>query len=89
ETVYFAIATRTETILGDGNTMEIVGHALIYSGRDDPDYVTPWGEAMALHDQDTDPRDGWPDADEAPVFEVDFTKIAQRVPVLPPPPPVE
>jgi hypothetical protein len=22
-----------------GNTMEIVGHAMIYSGRDDPDYV--------------------------------------------------
>jgi len=40
---------------------------------------------MPLHDQDIDPRDGWPDADEKPVFEVDFTKTAHRVRILPPP----
>lgn len=67
--------------------MEIVGHAMIYSGREDPDYVTSSGEAIPLHDQDTDPRDGWPDADEEPVFEVDFAKTAHRVPILPPPAP--
>jgi hypothetical protein len=33
---------------------------------------------------------GWPDADEEPVFKVDFAKTAHRVPVLPSPmPPAE
>jgi hypothetical protein len=44
---------------------------------------------MPLYDQVTDTIER-PDADKAPVFEVDFKKMAHHVPILPPPqPPME
>jgi len=85
ETVFLEVGTRTETMSDDGKSILMVGHGAVYSGRDDPDYVTPWGEAMPLHDQDTDPRDGQPDADEEPIFEFDFEKTVHRAPWLVPP----
>ncbi len=90
ETVFLEVGARTETISEDGKSILMVGHGVVYSGRDDPDYVTPWGDPMPLHDQDTDPRDGLPDADEEPVFEFDFEKTVHRAPwIVPPSPPVE
>ena len=44
---------------------------------------------MPLHDQDPDPRDGQPDADEAPIFEFDLEKTVHRAPWLVTPPSVE
>jgi hypothetical protein len=83
EIAYILTATRTESILADG-TMQIVGHAELYSGRDTPE-DSPHPAFGALHDQDTEPRDGQPDADEQPLWEGDFEKMAHPVPTFPGP----
>jgi len=63
----------------DSNTIVAGGRAEIYSGHDDPNHPM-FGE---IHDQDTDPRDGFPDPDEEPIFSTDFEVIESRMPVLP------
>lgn len=85
EIVWIMVFTGTMTVTDSGTTLKIPGHAKIYSGREDPDFVFPWGgEPLALHDQDTNPRDGFPDADEEPIFETDFEVTETRLPMLPP-----
>jgi hypothetical protein len=74
--VYRGTATAT-----DANTIVATGLAEIYSGRDDPNHPV-FGE---LHDQDTDPRDGFPDADEEPLYSGAFEVTEYRLPMLPPP----
>jgi len=72
--VYRGTATAT-----DADTIVATGRAEVYSGRDDPDHPM-FG---ALHDQDTDPRDGFPDADEVPVFSTEYEVPEYRMPMLP------
>ncbi len=74
--VYRGTATAT-----DADTIIATGRAEVYSGRDDPNHPV-FGH---VHDQDTDPRDGFPDADEAPIFSTDFEVMERRMPMLPPP----
>ena len=75
------------TVTDDGNTLKIPGQAKVYSGREVPEFTFPWSnEPIALHDQDTDPRDGFPDADEEPIYETDFEAIESRLPLLTLPP---
>jgi hypothetical protein len=64
----------------DSDTIVAGGRAEIYSGCDDPNHPV-FGE---IHDQDTDPRDGFPDADEEPIFSTDFEVTEARMPMLPP-----
>ncbi|MBN1359160.1 MAG: SMP-30/gluconolactonase/LRE family protein [Sedimentisphaerales bacterium] len=73
--VYRGTATAT-----DSDTIVATGRAEVYSGRDDPNHTL--GE---LHDQDTDPRDGFPDVDEEPIFSTDFEVTEYRMPMLPAP----
>jgi hypothetical protein len=84
EMVYILVGGRTETILEDGMTMHIDGYGMVYSGREDLDHPA-FG---ALHDQDTDPRDAWPDANEEPLATFEFEKMAYRLPSLPAQPPI-
>jgi sugar lactone lactonase YvrE len=75
--VYIQIDRGTATA-ADSDTIIASGHVEIYSGRDDP-------YNSAIHDQDTDPRDGFPDADESPIFSGDYVLSEYRMPMLPPP----
>ena len=74
--VYRGTVTAT-----DADTLSVWGRADIYSGREDPNHPV-FGE---LHDQDANPRDGFPDADEAPIYSADFEVTEHRMPVLPMP----
>ncbi len=83
--VWIMVFTGTMTATDSGTSLTIPGHLKVYSGRENPDFEFPWGgEPLALHDQDTDPRDGFPDADEEPIFETDFEVTETRLPMLPP-----
>jgi sugar lactone lactonase YvrE len=68
--VYIQIDRGTATAL-DPDTMRGSGRAEVYSARN-------------AQDQDTDPRDGFPDADEVPVFSGDYVLTQYRMPMLPP-----
>jgi hypothetical protein len=81
EIVWIMVFTGTATAT-DCDTLVIPGRADIYSGRDNPDYVFPWGQPFPLSDQDTDPRDGVPDADEEPILSGNFEVIEARLPML-------
>jgi len=70
--VYIQVDRGTITA-SDADTVVASGRAEFYSGRDDSYY----------HDQDTDPRDGFPDADEAPVFSGNYVLTQYRMPMLP------
>jgi hypothetical protein len=59
----------------DPDTIVASGRAEVYSGRDD--LYNP-----NRHDQDTDPRDGFPDADEEPIFSGDYVLTQSRMPML-------
>ena len=72
--VYIQIDRGTATAI-DPDTMRASGRVEIYSGRDDSYY----------HDQDTKSRDGFPDADEAPIYTGDYVLTQYRMPMLPPP----
>jgi hypothetical protein len=74
--VYRGTATAT-----DADTIVATGRAEVYSGRDDASHPM-FG---ALHDQDTNPRDGFPDADEVPIFSTDYEVPEMRMPMLPVP----
>ena len=74
--VYRGTATAT-----DADTIIAAGRAEVYSGRDDPSHPM-FGP---IHDQDTDPRDGFPDADEAPIFSTEYEVPEMRMPMLPVP----
>lgn len=78
--VYIQIDRGTVTAT-DSDTFVASGRAEVYSGRDDLDHPM-FGQ---LHDQDTDPRDGFPDADEEPLFFGDYVLSEYRMPMLPPP----
>lgn len=74
--VYRGSATAT-----DPDTIVATGRAEVYSGRNDPGHPV-FGE---IHDQDTDPRDGFPDADEEPIFSTEYEVPERRMPMLPVP----
>ena len=74
--VYRGTATAT-----DSDTIMATGRAEVYSGRDDPNHPV-FGD---IHDQDTDPRDGFPDANEVPIFSTDYAVPEYRMPMLLPP----
>jgi hypothetical protein len=73
--VYIQTDRGTATAI-DSNTIVASGRVEIYSGHDDP-------YNSAIHDQDTDPRDGFPDADEEPIFSGDYVLSEYRMPMLP------
>jgi sugar lactone lactonase YvrE len=77
DVVYIQVDRGTATAT-DSDTIVASGHVEIYSGRDDP-------YNSAIHDQDTDPRDGFPDADEEPILSGDYVLTQHRLPMLPPP----
>lgn len=80
DVVWMLVYRGTATAI-DANTIVATGRAEVYSGRDDPEHPL-FGP---IHDQDTDPRDGFPDADEAPLFSADFEVTEMRMPMLPVP----
>jgi len=65
----------------DADTITVNGRAEVYSGRDVPMH-SRFGD---IHDQDTNPRDGFPDADEEPIFSADYGLSQHRMPMLLPP----
>ena len=77
--VYIQIDRGTVTAT-DSNTIVASGRVELYSGRDYPNHSV-FGN---IHDQDTDPRDGIPDADEIPVFSGDYELTQYRMPMLTP-----
>lgn len=76
--VVWMLVYRGTVTATDANTIVATGRAEMYSGCDNPSHPM-FG---ALHDQDTDPRDGFPDADEDPLFATDFEVMEYRMPML-------
>jgi sugar lactone lactonase YvrE len=74
DVVYIQLDRGTATAT-DADTIVATGRAEVYSGRDVSNY----------HDQDTNPRDGFPDADEEPILSGDYVLTQHRMPMLPPP----
>lgn len=62
----------------DSDTIIATGRVELYSGRDYPNHPV-FG---TIHDQDTDPRDGFPDTDEEPIFSTDYEVPQYRMPML-------
>jgi sugar lactone lactonase YvrE len=79
EIIYIQLDRGTATVT-DNNTMIANGLAEFYSGHD---YCHHW--FGNVHDQDTDPRDGFPDAGEEPIFSADYEIPQYRMPMLLPP----
>jgi hypothetical protein len=75
--VYIQLDRGTVTAT-NSNTIVAAGHVELYSGRDYPNHPV-FGN---IHDQDTFPRDGFPDADEIPVFSGDYELTQYRMPML-------
>ncbi len=79
EIIYIQLDRGTATVT-DNNTMIANGLAEFYSGHD---YYHHW--FGNVHDQDVDPRDGFPDAGEEPIFSADYEVPQYRMPMLQPP----
>ena len=69
--VYIQVDRGTATATS-ADTIVAAGRAEFYDTR-------------ATHDQDTNPRDGFPDADEVPIFSADYVLTEYRMPMLTPP----
>ncbi len=77
--VVWILVYRGMAMATDSDTIIASGRAEVYSGRDDPNHPV-FGE---IHDQDTDPRDGFPDSDEEPIFSTEYEVPEHRMPMLP------